>query len=49
MDATLRDGTLMLSTTAIRGRTALRLVVMNHRTSEADVRHSVAKIRELAG
>jgi glutamate/tyrosine decarboxylase-like PLP-dependent enzyme len=48
MDATLRDGTLMLSTTTIRGRTALRLVVMNHRTTEADVRHSVAKIRELA-
>ncbi|MGQ0720972.1 MAG: pyridoxal phosphate-dependent decarboxylase family protein [Candidatus Eiseniibacteriota bacterium] len=47
MDATLRDGTLMLSTTTIRGRTALRLVVMNHRTAEADVRHSVAKIREL--
>jgi glutamate/tyrosine decarboxylase-like PLP-dependent enzyme len=49
MDATLRDGTLMLSTTRIRGRSALRMVVMNHRTTEEHVRRSVARIRELAG
>lgn len=48
MDATLRDGTMMLSTTTIHGRTALRLVVMNHRTTEEDVRASVTKLRELA-
>ena len=49
MEATLADGTCMLSTTVQRGRTALRLVVMNHRTTEADVRRSVDRIRELAG
>ena len=48
MEATLADGALMLSTTVTGGRTALRLVVMNHRTTEADVRRSVARIRELA-
>jgi glutamate/tyrosine decarboxylase-like PLP-dependent enzyme len=48
MEATLRDGALMLSTTTVGGRTALRLVVMNHRTTEEDVRRSVAKIRERA-
>lgn len=48
MDTTLRDGTLMLSTTRVRGRSTLRLVVMNHRTTADDVRRSVARIRELA-
>jgi glutamate/tyrosine decarboxylase-like PLP-dependent enzyme len=48
MEATLADGTLMLSSTEIDGRNALRLAVMNHRTTEADVRRSVARIRELA-
>ncbi|MFN8178261.1 MAG: aminotransferase class V-fold PLP-dependent enzyme [bacterium] len=48
MEATLADGTLMLSTTVTGGRTALRLVVMNHRTTEDDVRRSVTRIRELA-
>lgn len=48
MEATLADGTLMLSTTVTAGRTALRLAVMNHRTTESDVRRSVARIRELA-
>jgi len=38
----------MLSTTTLDRRTTLRLVVMNHRTSEADIRHSVAQIRRLA-
>jgi glutamate/tyrosine decarboxylase-like PLP-dependent enzyme len=48
MEATLADGTLMLSTTEIAGRGAVRFVVMNHRTTAADVRRSVARIRELA-
>ena len=49
MEATLADGTCMLSTTVTGDRTALRLVVMNHRTGEGDVRRSVACVRELAG
>jgi glutamate/tyrosine decarboxylase-like PLP-dependent enzyme len=49
MEATLADGTCMLSTTVTGGRTAVRLVVMNHRTGEEDVRRSVARVRELAG
>jgi glutamate/tyrosine decarboxylase-like PLP-dependent enzyme len=48
MEATLADGALMLSTTVTGGRTALRMVVMNHRTTEADVRFSVFRIRELS-
>ena len=48
MEATLASGELMLSTTTLDRRTTLRLVVMNHRTSEADIRHSVAQIRRLA-
>jgi glutamate/tyrosine decarboxylase-like PLP-dependent enzyme len=47
MEDTLADGTMMLSTTQLGGRSTLRLVVMNHRTTEDDVRRSVAKIREL--
>ena len=48
MEATLASGELMLSTTTLGGRTALRMVVMNHRTSAADVRRSVAQIHRLA-
>ena len=48
MDVTLREGAMMLSTTRIRGRSAVRMVVMNHRTTEEHVRKSVARIRELA-
>ncbi len=48
MERTLEEGTLMLSTTVTGGRNAMRLVVMNHRTTEDDVRLSVAKLRELA-
>lgn len=48
MESTLADGELMLSTTTLGGLNTLRLVVMNHRTTEADVRRSVARIRELA-
>lgn len=48
MEATLASGELMLSTTTIAGRSAIRLVVMNHRTSEAELRRTVRVIRELA-
>lgn len=48
MEATLADGQLMLSTTFLDGRNTLRLVVMNHRTTERDIRISVDRIRELA-
>jgi aromatic-L-amino-acid decarboxylase len=47
MEATLADGELMLSTTTLAGQSALRMVVMNHRTTEMDVRRSVQRIREL--
>lgn len=48
MEATLADGQLMLSTTFLNGRNTLRLVVMNHRTTERDIQISVSRIRELA-
>ncbi len=48
MERTLAGGDLMMSTTVTAGRTALRFVVMNHRTTETDVRRSVASILELA-
>ncbi len=48
VEAILEDGTLMLSSTDLGGRTALRLVVMNHRTTESEVRRSVAAIRRIA-
>ena len=48
IEATLADGELMLSSTLLGGMSALRLVVMNHRTTEADIHRSVARIRQLA-
>ena len=45
MEATLASGELMLSTTTLQGRSSLRLVVMNHRTSESEIRRSVTGIR----
>lgn len=48
MEQTLASGELMLSTTLINGRSTLRMVVMNHHTTEADVRHSVSRIRLFA-
>ena len=48
MNATLADGELMLSSTTARHRNCLRLVVMNHRTTELDIERSVNRIRELA-
>ena len=48
MEATLADGRIMLSTTLLGGRNTLRMVVMNHRTTEQDVRISVDRIRHFA-
>jgi aromatic-L-amino-acid decarboxylase len=47
METTLADGELMLSTTMLGDLNTLRLVVMNHRTTEQDIRRSVARIRDL--
>jgi glutamate/tyrosine decarboxylase-like PLP-dependent enzyme len=41
MELTLREGEIMLSTTELDRRLALRLVVLNHRTTEAEVRRTV--------
>lgn len=48
MEQTLASGELMLSTTLINGQSTLRMVVMNHHTTEADIRHSVSRIRLFA-
>lgn len=48
MEATLSEGRIMLSTTLLGGRSTLRMVVMNHRTTECDVRLSVDQIRKFA-
>ncbi len=45
MEETLASGELMLSTTLINGQSTIRFVVMNHRTTEAEVRYSVSRIR----
>ena len=45
MEQTLASGELMLSTTFINGQNTLRFVVMNHRTTEVDICHSVSRIR----
>lgn len=47
VDAVMRDGFLMLSSTRLRGRFSVRFCVCNHRTTEADVRESVARLRRL--
>ena len=44
MQSTLASGDLMLSTTILGGRNTLRLVVLNHRTTEAEIRRTVAGI-----
>jgi glutamate/tyrosine decarboxylase-like PLP-dependent enzyme len=44
MEETLASGELMISGTDLDGRSALRLVVLNHRTTEDEVRRSVATI-----
>lgn len=48
MDLTLDEGEIMLSTTELQGRLALRLVVLNHRTTEAELRRTVDVIRRTA-
>lgn len=48
MEATLSDGEIMISSTILGGRNALRLVVQNHRTDEQEVRRSVAALERLA-
>lgn len=45
MESTLASGELMLSSTILAGLSTLRLVVLNHRTTENDIHRSVAKIR----
>jgi len=45
MKSVLDSGDLMLSTTIVDSKTTLRMVVMNHRTTEADIRYSVSRIR----
>jgi glutamate/tyrosine decarboxylase-like PLP-dependent enzyme len=49
IDDLMRDGFVMLSSTTIGGRFALRFCVVNHRTTADDVRAAVARIRQLAG
>lgn len=46
MESTLEAGTTMLSTTELDGLIALRFVVMNHRSSEVEIRRSVREIHE---
>ncbi len=48
MKRLLEDGETMLSTTTLRGETALRLVVMNHRTDRRELARTLAAIRRLA-
>jgi hypothetical protein len=48
METTLASGEVMISGTDLRGRSALRLVVLNHRTTEDEVRRSVAAIARAA-
>ena len=45
MEETLASGELVLSTTVVAGKSTLRMVVMNHHTTERDIRRSVRRIR----
>ena len=47
MQRLLADGHLMLSTTRVADRFVLRFCVVNHRTTAADIRSSVARILAL--
>ncbi len=47
--AAYADGYAMISSTRLRGRTALRMCPINPRTTEADIRTTVARLAELAG
>ncbi|HVS65573.1 MAG TPA: aminotransferase class V-fold PLP-dependent enzyme [Thermoanaerobaculia bacterium] len=48
MELTLSEGEIMLSTTHLGGKLALRLVVLNHRTSEAELRRTIDVVRRAA-
>ena len=43
----LEDGFLMLSSSRVQGEYVLRFCVLNHRTTEKDIRDSVARIVSL--
>ncbi|MHC4816197.1 MAG: pyridoxal phosphate-dependent decarboxylase family protein [Planctomycetota bacterium] len=47
VDRILEDGLLMLSSSRVNGEFVLRFCVVNHRTTEDDVRRSVARILQL--
>lgn len=47
VDKILEDGFLMLSSSRVNGEFVLRFCVVNHRTTEEDVRRSVVRILEL--
>jgi aromatic-L-amino-acid decarboxylase len=47
VDRILEDGFLMLSSSRVAGEFVLRFCVVNHRTTEEDVRRSVVRILEL--
>jgi glutamate/tyrosine decarboxylase-like PLP-dependent enzyme len=46
--ACIQDGTLMISSTELRGETVLRMCTLNPRTTDADIRRSVGQLDELA-
>ncbi len=48
VDALKRDGFAMISSTELRGRTALRMCTINPRTTDEDIRATVARLGELA-
>ena len=48
IDGLMKNGDVMLSSTLVNGQNTVRLVVMNHRTTEADIRYSVSRIRLFA-
>jgi len=49
MEDILEDGYLMLSSSRVDGRYVLRFCVLNHRTTEQDIRNSVERIQSLLG
>ena len=48
LESLMKSGDVMLSSTTVGGQNTLRLVVMNHRTTEADIRYTVSRIRLFA-
>lgn len=42
-----QDGTVVLSTTSLNGRTVLRAAIVNHRTRDEDIEISIAAVRQL--